>query len=97
MALARACCHDEATREITAEKRTESRFVIVDSFCSASGDAEDVRQRRCMSVALRMPDVKMSTVRRDVVIAMQRLATGAVKAVSRVSGRSEAERLDGAW
>jgi hypothetical protein len=32
MALARACCHDEATREITAEKRTESRFVIVDSF-----------------------------------------------------------------
>ena len=34
--------------------------MTVDSFCSASGDAEGVRQRRCISVALTMPDVKMS-------------------------------------
>jgi hypothetical protein len=40
MALARACRHSEATREMSGEKKTESRFVIVDSFWSASGDAE---------------------------------------------------------
>jgi hypothetical protein len=83
-----------------SRKKTESRFVIVDSF----GPHQAIRrgcqrsQRRCMSVALTMRRVRVAYQdcrRRDVVITIQRWHHA--RSMPQAASAGEAERLDGAW